>query len=42
MAAIPAEQVGGVTAFTETVTGLLCVLPLAGAVIVAIPFEVEA
>src|SRR6266496_4339276 len=39
---IPAGHVGGATAFAVTVTGVATVLPLAGAVIVTIPFEVEA
>ena len=42
MLAIPAGQVGGATAFALTVTGVATELPLAGAVIVTIPFEVEA
>jgi hypothetical protein len=42
MAAIPAGQVGGVTALAVTVTAVAIELPWAGAVIVMIPFEVEA
>ena len=42
MAAIPAGQVGGGTALAETVIGVATELPLAGAVMVMIPFEVEA
>ena len=39
---IPAGHVGGGTALAVTVTGVAPVLPFAGAVIVIIPFEVEA
>jgi len=42
MAAIPAGHVGGVTALAVTVTGVATELPLAGAVTVTIPFDVEA
>src|SRR5205823_10708152 len=42
MAEIPAGHVGGVTALAVTVTGVATELPLAGAVIVTIPLEVEA
>ena len=41
MAEIPAEHVGGVTAFAVTVTGVATELPFAGAVIVTMPLEVE-
>ena len=40
--AIPAGHVGGGTALAVTVTGVATELPFAGAVIVTIPFEVEA
>jgi len=42
MAAIPAGQLGGVTALAVMVTGVPTELPLAGEVTVIIPFEVEA
>ena len=42
MAEIPAGHVGGVTALAVTVTGVATELPLAGAVTVTMPFEVEA
>src|SRR5215469_2575510 len=42
MAAMPAGQAEGVTALAVTVTGVATELPLAGAVMVMIPFEVEA
>jgi hypothetical protein len=38
---MPAEHVGGVTAFAVTVTGVATELPFAGAVMVTMPFEVE-
>ena len=41
MEEMPAEHVGGVTAFAVTVTGVATELPFAGAVIVTMPFEVE-
>ena len=41
MAEIPAEHVGGVTAFAATVTGVATELPFAGTVIVMMPLEVE-
>jgi len=41
MAEMPAEHVGGVTAFAVTVTGVATELAFAGEVIVMMPFEVE-
>ena len=40
--AMPAGHVGGATAFAVTVTGVGTEIPLPGAVMVTIPFEVEA